>query len=235
MTEEVTQPTQTNPAPAENTEPSWFIAEGVPGPGERPEWLGDKFKTVADLAKSYTELEKRTGKVPDQYDFSKAEWIDPDYVPFQDLAAKAKEMRVPQEFIDLMGDSVGKYLSEFSSDPKEEMAKLGEGAKEKIEVLNNWAKANLSEDAAKALFSEIRTADAIKAIDELRSKMMENATQVPGGNSDANSNQETLSDIQSEMVANLEKYKQDTKYQAEIRARMERVSAQSQYVDKIQG
>lgn len=38
---------------------------------QRPEWLPEKFKTAEDLAKSYTELEKKmTVKVPEQYDWS---------------------------------------------------------------------------------------------------------------------------------------------------------------------
>ena len=38
---------------------------------ERPEWLPEKFKTPEDLAKSYSELEKKmTNKVPEKYDWS---------------------------------------------------------------------------------------------------------------------------------------------------------------------
>jgi hypothetical protein len=41
-------------------------------PNLRPEWLPEKFKSPEDLAKSYSELEKRisTNKVPETYDWS---------------------------------------------------------------------------------------------------------------------------------------------------------------------
>jgi hypothetical protein len=38
---------------------------------DRPGWLPEKFKSPEDLAKSYTELEKKiSGKVPEKYDYS---------------------------------------------------------------------------------------------------------------------------------------------------------------------
>jgi len=38
---------------------------------DRPEWLPEKFKSPEDLAKSYTELEKKiSGRVPEKYDWS---------------------------------------------------------------------------------------------------------------------------------------------------------------------
>ncbi len=39
----------------------WDHAEGVPGEGDRPEWLGTKFKSVASQAEAYGELEKKIG------------------------------------------------------------------------------------------------------------------------------------------------------------------------------
>jgi len=72
------------PAPAEhlmdtNTAPQ-VVPDTVPTPAEiaagqtqqdRPGWLPEKFKSPEDLAKSYTELEKKIStKVPDKYDWS---------------------------------------------------------------------------------------------------------------------------------------------------------------------
>ena len=39
---------------------SWYLSEGVGGEGEAPVWFkGDKYKTIADQAQAYPELEKR--------------------------------------------------------------------------------------------------------------------------------------------------------------------------------
>src|SRR5436190_549830 len=107
-------------------QPSWFIDEGIPGIGERPSWLGEKFKSAADLAKSYGELEKKFRTEPENYDLSKSKYLDPEYGPIQDMLSLAREKKVPKEVIDKMQDSFDKYMDEFSTDYNEEVQKLGE-------------------------------------------------------------------------------------------------------------
>ena len=44
------------------SEGEYFLTEGIKGSGETPEWFkADKYKSIADQAKAYTELEKRFG------------------------------------------------------------------------------------------------------------------------------------------------------------------------------
>ena len=78
MPDETPNPNGTEVTTPASDAPSWFIDEGRAGVGERPSWLSDKFKTAADMAKSYSELEKKFGTAPEEYDFSKARFIDPD-------------------------------------------------------------------------------------------------------------------------------------------------------------
>lgn len=214
------------------TEPTWWIAEGLPGSGDRPEWLESKFKNVAHLAESYKELEKRVGYVPEEYDLNKSKYLDPDYAPFQELKDLAKEKRVPKEVMDKMMDSIDKYMDEFSIDASEEVQKLGENAKERLTKLNNWAKANLSQESFDALTGSIRTAEGLKALEELRGRMMENNTTVPNGNEGSESNGVTLEQVRAELTTNLQKYKDDPKYRAELQQRMELASKGSDYVEK---
>lgn len=213
-------------------EPKWWVDEGIPGVGDRPEWLSSKFKTAADLATSYSELEKRVGSAPDDYDLSKAELIDPDYGPFQDLKEFAKSKAVSQEVMDKILGTVDQYMKEFTVDFNEEKKKLGENAKERVNVLNNWAKSNLSKDSFTALTSSLRTADGIKALEEIRNKMMENNTTIPSGNDDSSGNAYSLEEIQEEISTNFEKYKTDPKYRKELEVKMQRVAGKTDYVDK---
>ena len=217
----------------ENEEPKWFIDEGIPGVGERPSWLPDKYKTVADLAKSNAELEKRLGTAPDNYDFSTSKFLDKDYVPFQELKDVAKEKRVPKEFIDKMIDSIDSYIDEFSTDPEEELKRLGEGAKERVVVLDNWAKANLSKESYEALTRTVKSAESIKALEELRGKMMSSNAQVPTDNGGVNSSS-SLEDLKMELSNNLQKYKTDETYRKDLSRRLE-VAAKNTpgYVDKV--
>ena len=212
----------------------WMIDDGMPGQGPRPAWLGDKFKTVADLAKSYAELEKKVGSAPDDYDFSKSKYLDPDYVPFQELKQIAKDKRVPQEVMDKMLESVDKYMDEFSTDHDDEYKKLGDNADERLQTLDNWLKANYSKETYEAITSRATSADAIKALEEMRGKQMTNTVQVPNGNDGATHNSASLEDIKMELTNNLPKYKTDVAYRKDITNRLE-VAAKNEpgYIDKV--
>lgn len=215
-----------------NDAPKWWVDEGVPGTGDRPEWLGDKFKSAADLARSYSELEKRVGNAPENYDFSKSKYIDPEFASFKDLQEYAKSKKVPQDVMDKMLESVDKYFDEFNYDPNEELQRFGDNAKERLTTLNNWAKANLSEESFVALTSNLRTADAVKALEELRNKVMTNNTVVPSGNDVSGTGAPNLKEVQEELNNNLDKYKTDPKYRKEIQAKLQSAAKSSDYVDK---
>jgi hypothetical protein len=218
MTDEQ-KPIDNTPPPSEP--PKWFIDEGIPGVGERPLWLNEKFKSTADLAKSYHELEKKVGTAPEDYDFSKSKYLDPDYVPFHELKQIAKEKRVPQEVIDKMLESVDKYMDEFTTDDKAELEKLGPNALDRITTLNNWAKANLSRESFEALTGDLKSAESVKALEELRSKMMSSDPQIPNGNNGAVHNTSSLEDIKLELQNNLVKYKTDPNYRRDLQGRLE--------------
>lgn len=214
-------------------EPSWWWDEGIPGTGEKPEWYSDKYKSVAEKARAHSELEKRLGSAPNEYDLSKGEkWIEPDYVPFQEMLDLAKSKHVSQEVMDKMLDSVGRYLDEFSPNYAEEKTKLGEKAEERLQTIDNWAKANFSKETYEALTDNLRTADAVKAIEEVRNKMNSSATTIPNANSDSNTTAPTMQEIQSEMNNNLAKYKTDPAYRAQLQAKMEMAAKSSGYSDK---
>jgi hypothetical protein len=202
-------------------------------PPERPDWLPERYKSPEDFAKAYTELEKRLGTAPNEYDFKAGEgWIDAEYEPFHEMAEFAKSKHVPQEVMDKMLSTVGKYLDEFKTDMAEERAKLGENAKERLEVLNNWAKANFSEEAFNGLTQNMRTADAIVALEEVRAKMIGNDTRIPTGNEDTTEGGLTLEAVQQELTDNIEKYKSDPVYRKQIQQKIASVSAHGDFVDK---
>lgn len=218
--------------PETSEQASWWWDDKTPGTGERPEWLPAKYKSAADAARAFKELEKKLGAAPSEYDWSKGKsWVDTDYLPFQELADFAKSKHVTQDVMDKMLETVGDYLDEFSVDYSEERAALGDNAEDRLRVLNNWAKSNFSEDAYHALTSSMRTADAVKAIEEIRLKMIENNTTIPTGN-ESPQGMQSLEDIQTEMTNNLEKYKNDPAYRKEIQAKISMASKDSRYVDK---
>lgn len=214
--------------------PKWYIDDGLPGVGERPSWLPDKYKTVADLARSNAELEKKFGAAPEEYDFSKSKYIDPDYEPFHELRQLAKEKRVSKDVMDKMITSFDKYMDEFTPDYDAEIKKLGDNAEERVTTLDNWAKANFSKESYEALTKTMKTADSIKALEELRGKIMSNNPQVPTGNDGAVNASASLDDIKMELANNLPKYKTDPEYRKDLQRRLE-VAAKNTpgFVDKV--
>lgn len=235
MTDEATSNNGTEIVVTDTGVPNWFIDEGIPGVGVRPDWLPTKFKSTADLAKSYNELEKRVGTAPEEYDLSKSKFIDPDYAPIQDFMAFAKDKRVPQEVMDKMVDAIDKYMGEFTPDAAEEMKLFGDNANERLTTLDNWAKANLSDGAVNALMNSLKSADAIKALEEIRGKMMNSSTLIPAGNDGGVNNTATLKDLQDEMGKNLQKYTEDPVYRREWQARLAIAAKSSGAVDKVGG
>lgn len=204
--------------------PAWWIDENTPGVGERPNFFPEKYKTVADIVKAHKELEQRLGAAPSQYDFSKGQsWIEPNYEPFHEMAEFAKSKHVPQDVMDKMLETVGTYLDEFKVDIKEEKSKLGENAQERLTKLNNWAKSNLSERSYNALTTGMRTAEAIEALEELRNRMMDNNTMVPGANNSSSNAGVTIEEYRSKLSENFQKYKEDPAFRKEMLSMLEQI------------
>lgn len=204
--------------------PGWYWDENTPGQGERPQFLPEKYKSVADVAKAYKELESRLGTAPKEYDFSKGQsWMEPDYEPFHEMAEFARSKHVPQDVMDKMLESVGLYLDEFRTDMNEEKAKLGDNATQRLQTLNNWAKSNLSEKSFAALTAGMRTADQIEALEEIRNKMLSNSTMVPGGNASVTGGGPTIEEYRSELNANYAKFKTDPAYRKEMERKLESI------------
>lgn len=224
-----------------SSEPTWWIDEGVPGVGDRPEWLPEKFKSVRDVAKGYGELEKKLGSstpqpAPEKYEFGDfSTQFDAENAAMKELQDFYKENKVPQDVFSKTLDSMNKYAQSFETDPAAERAKLGEDADARIETLNNWTKANFSEGAFNALTSSFGSAETILAMEEIRNKMLD-STQNPPGSGD-NGAPEVYSEKQfnQEVAENLEKYKTDSSYRAELRAKLSKSPSGSNFVDKKGG
>jgi hypothetical protein len=222
-----------------NDTPSWHIDENTPGVGDRPEWLPEKFKTVKDAMGSLSQLEKKMGTAPvDEYDFGDyKETFDPEHAAFKELSEFYKEKRVPQDVFEKTLQAIDKYGSSFVPDFAAEKASLGEGADKRIEILGNWIDSNLSKDAAaalKPLTQEYGTASSIKALEEIRGKLMSNNPSIPNGAEGDSADQETVAQLREELSdpANFKRYKEDIKYRNSYTARVNKASKNSNYVDK---
>ena len=156
-------------------EGEWFHADGVKGEGDKPDWLADKYKSVAEQAKAYVGLNKKIGDfqgAPEKYEIpeienAKFDAEDPVLNEFMDFA---KEKNMSQElFNDLMGKYVG-VIKGAQPDAEAEMKKLGVNAKQDLQILSQWASNNLDQNEYNLFKSMMKTADVVQLFDKIRVK-----------------------------------------------------------------
>jgi hypothetical protein len=155
-------------AVAAAAEPKWHYADGTPGKGEPPEWFKkDKYVTVEQQAKAYTELEKRFGAFvgapkDGKYELVLPEGVSGEFEPghplldkFQKFAAKSQ---LNQEgFSEVIG-MLAEYEAMQAPDIGEIKKQIGTDADVRIKAVATWAKANLDANG----FNELRAVLATK-------------------------------------------------------------------------
>lgn len=160
---------------------AWEWGEGVKGDGEKPDWLRKEFKSAQDQAKAYNSLVKKFGDfkgAPDNYDFKNVEntefHVHAESENAKKFVALAKEMQLSQDGFDkllnLFNKSVAptfKGQGQRPIDSSQEIAKLGEGGREKVQILDTWLRNNHT-DQYGTFRKMMRTADDINALWSLR-------------------------------------------------------------------
>jgi hypothetical protein len=208
--------------------------EAPPEAPPRPDWLPEKFKEGSDLAESYKNLESRLGTAPKEYDFSKSDsWLDSTDSRVLEMAEFARSKHVSPDVMDKILETTTSYLEGHQVNTEKEIEKLGENAKERIDTLTNWIESNFEESTREALDGLLNTAESVKAFEELRTKMIDNMSTVPGGNDTAAENKPSIESVTAEMTENFEKYKTDSKYRAEIEAKLNRAAEGMGHLDKV--
>lgn len=203
---------------------SWYLDEGVPGTGPRPEFLKPKFNSLSAQAKAYNELEKRFGEAPEQYDFTRISGtLDANNQHVQSLAKHAKEHRLSQEGFNKMLDSFVEYDKSTKVDPTKEMEKLGIDGHKQVERVDQWAKNTLTPANYEKLSKAPQTAEMVVILDELRQRMASERLRSPQSQSDGEPPFKALTEkeVRQEMQANYDKYMNDANYRDIIRKKFE--------------
>lgn len=154
---------------------SWFYDENKPGEGERPEWLKEKYKSIADQAKAYNEIEKKLGKfqgAPEEYDLSIPEKPDFSFEEgdpvLDEFLSFAKESNASQEFVTKALEQYVKAQEFYAPDPQVEMEKLGVNAKAEVSQLTEWANQRLNKEEFETFKGLVTTAESFRVIQKLR-------------------------------------------------------------------
>lgn len=167
------------PASDGTGDPSFRWSDDVAGEGEAPEWLlSDKYKTVAEQAKAYSEVAKKLGAfegAPENYELNLPEgfegaWDDqnPLLGKFQEIA---KEMGMNQKGFDQMAALAVEFMSvDNEIDQQVELAALGENAAKRIKTLDAYSQANMPKEIREDFLAITSTAAGIRLAEWMASR-----------------------------------------------------------------
>ncbi|MCS5594213.1 MAG: hypothetical protein NZ730_06680 [Porticoccaceae bacterium] len=169
----------------ELSEGEYFLTEGVKGTGDLPEWYkGDKYKSVAEQAKAYNELEKKfgafTGAPKDGY--SLAEGIEKDDALAEELISFANESNMDQKTFDKAWELLTAQSSAAEEvDTQNELGKLGDNAQERIKTVEGFLKNNLDSETYEATRDLVTSAESIQLVETLVHALAPKKLPIEGG------------------------------------------------------
>lgn len=202
--------------------PTWFYAENIPGTGERPEWLKEKYKSAEDQAKAYGDLEKKLGAykgAPDEYDLSlgeefKSTQFDKNNPVLQEFLSSAKEQGMSQESITHILQSYAKMEAINQPNLDKEMERLGVNGKQDLQILAQWASNHFTKEELTTFKSMVKTADHMKIFDKMR-RQMTKADTVPTNTRTPHESAEKV----RQMIHD-PRYDTDSSYREEVRQKL---------------
>jgi len=152
-------------------EGEYFLSDGIKGVGDQPEWYkADKYKSISEQAKAYTELEKKfggfTGSPKDGY--SVVEGVESDDELWQELVSFGENNNMSQsalndawELLSAQEQAVEEVSMEL------ELQKLGDNGVERVKVVEQYMKNNLDGDSYEKLRYAVNSAESVELIEAL--------------------------------------------------------------------
>lgn len=183
--ETTTADTLLDSATPELSEGEYFLAEGLKGSGETPEWYkSDKYKSVAEQAKAYSELEKRfggfTGAPKDGYQL--AEGIEKEDALANELLQFAEESNMNQASFDKAWELLTAQSEAVEEvEAENEIAKLGDNAEQRIKTVEGFLKNNLDAEAYEATRDLVTTGESIMLVEKLVTALAPKKLPIEGG------------------------------------------------------
>lgn len=200
IAEEETGGTLLDATTPELSEGEYFLSDGIKGTGETPEWYkGDKYKSVAEQAKAYTELEKKfggfTGAPKDGY--AGPEGVESDDALLQELTEFATKTNMSQEAFGEAWELLTAQSEAVEAVSQEqEIAALGSNAEERIKNVEGYLKNNLDADDYEVVRDLVTDAKSIQLIEYMVRATAPTKLPIDGGEHPTGM---TWSDIEAEM------------------------------------
>jgi hypothetical protein len=160
------QPNTAPPAPpagAPTPAPSSTANQPSGGPGERPSWLPEKFKSPEDLAKAYAEAEKKLGgkplestQIPEPLNF---ESYTKEFTEKGELSPESFKALADRG---IPADLVNQYMAGVQALAKQQVAEVtaAVGGQEAYGQMVQWAANNLPKEQIEAFNKAVSSGDA---------------------------------------------------------------------------
>lgn len=168
-------------------EGEYFLTEGVKGSGDLPEWYkADKYKSVADQAKAYTDLEKKFGGftgAPEE-GYQAPEGIEADDETFKVLSEFASESNMNQDTFNKAWELL--TASETASEEinqADQIARLGDNAAERIKTVETFMKNKLDPETYEEVRFLVKDADSIQLVEAMIKATAPEKLPIDGGES----------------------------------------------------
>lgn len=200
----------------------WYYDKDIKGTGEKPEWLKDKYKTAADQAKAYAEIEKKLGAfkgAPEKYDltltnYPEIKFSEEDPV-LQQFIEGAKKNGMSQEYASELLNIYAEALTAGVPDADAEMAKLGPNAQQDLQILSNWASSAFTAEEFETFKRMTTTAESVRFFDKIRQLSTRADIAPPGQPHQARETKEQVLQALHDP-----RYQTDEVFRAEVRKRL---------------
>ena len=182
-----TNDTLLDQAAPELGEGEFFISDGIKGTGELPEWYkADKYASVSEQAKAYTELEKKfggfTGAPKDGY--ALAEGVSKEDGMIEELFAFANESNMSQASFDKAYELLSaQSVATEQVNIDQELSALGVNASGRIKSVEGFMKNNLDAETYEKVRYSVNSAATVELIESLISATAPKKLPIDGGES----------------------------------------------------
>lgn len=214
------------PQEVELGENEYLLQDGVKGVGEPPEWYkASKYKSVADQAKAYSELEKKLGAftgAPEEYKVDEEFSYLSDDPMYQEFKEFAKESGMSQEAHDkLVSTFLAKEQIEAEEYQKQQLEALGPKAQQRITNVDNFLKGNLDADTYQNVAQAVNSAASVELVETLVKALRPAKLPVDGGENPTGITEEEILKLQTAVDDHGRRRMEDPQYAAMVRQKAE--------------
>ena len=182
------------------SEGEYFLAEGIKGTGDTPDWYkADKYQSIAEQAKAYNELDKKFGgfKGAPKDGYAVVEGVESDDELWKELVAFGERTNMSQDALNDAWDLMSAQEQAVAEVTQEaEIAKLGENAGQRIKNVEGFLKNNLDAETYTKVQDLVTTAESVELVEMLVKATAPTKLPIDGGEHPTGM---TWADIEAEM------------------------------------